>query len=176
MPQPAGPATDVTPSEEELRACCAAAAWLDRVQDGRPYGDVAALVAASDAAVGALDDAGLEQALAAHARIGERRPGEDTEARWSRTEQAEALRAGDGLTRRLAEGNRRYQERFGQVFLIRAAGRSAEEMLAALEERLGNDPATEREVLRGELADIVRLRLRRLVPDGPAPDTGEGGR
>ena len=59
-----------------------------------------------------------------------------------------------------------YEARFGQVFLIRAAGRSAEEMLAALERRLGHDDATERDVVRRELAEIVRLRLLKVVGDG----------
>ena len=67
---------------------------------------------------------------------------------------------------RLDEGNRRYEERFGRVFLIRAAGRSAEEMLAALEQRLGHDDDTERDVVRRELAEIVRLRLLKVVADG----------
>ena len=104
----------------------------------------------------------LDQALAAHARIGERRLGSTTEDRWSRTEQAGALAVDTDVQERLAEGNRRYEERFGHVFLIRAAGRSAEEMLAALEERLGHDDATERDVVRRELAEIVRLRLLKL--------------
>jgi 2-oxo-4-hydroxy-4-carboxy--5-ureidoimidazoline (OHCU) decarboxylase len=34
-------------------------------------------------------------------------------------------------------------------------------MLAALQARLGHDPATEREVVRDELTKIVRLRLAR---------------
>ncbi len=59
----------------------------------------------------------------------------------------------------MAAGNREYEDRFGHVFLICATGRSAGEMLAALRERLGNDPRTEREVVRGELLEIVRLRL-----------------
>ena len=67
------------------------------------------------------------------------------------------------MEERLAEGNRRYEQRFGHVFLIRAAGRSAEDMLAALEQRLGNDDDTERDVVRRELADIVRLRLQKVV-------------
>jgi 2-oxo-4-hydroxy-4-carboxy-5-ureidoimidazoline decarboxylase len=66
----------------------------------------------------------------------------------------------------LVEANRAYEERFGHVFLIRAAGRTAEEMLAALDERLRNDPQTERDVVRRELAQIVRLRLLRCVETG----------
>ena len=52
---------------------------------------------------------------------------------------------------------------FGHVFLIRAAGRSAAEMLAELRRRLGNDPATERREVVDQLAQITRLRVERLL-------------
>ena len=45
---------------------------------------------------------------------------------------------------------------------MRAAGRSGEEMLALLQERLGNDDATERDVVRHAAREITSLRLRRL--------------
>jgi 2-oxo-4-hydroxy-4-carboxy-5-ureidoimidazoline decarboxylase len=132
----------------------------------RPFPSAKAALDLSDEIVLGLDDAALDQALAAHARIGERRLGSTTEDRWSRSEQAGALAVATDVQERLAEGNRRYEERFGHVFLIRAAGRSAEEMLAALEQRLGHDDDTERDVVRRELAEIVRLRLLKLVGDG----------
>lgn len=163
MRQPGSPATDVTPTEEELRACCAADAWLARIQAARPIASVKALLDLSDAGILGLDDAALDQALAAHARIGERRLGATTEDRWSRTEQAGALGADASVAERIAEGNRAYEQRFGHVFLIRAAGRTADEMLAALTQRLANDPQTERDVVRRELTEIVRLRLLKVV-------------
>lgn len=163
MRQPGSPATDVTPSEEELRACCAADAWLARIEAARPIGSARALLDLSDATVLSLDDAALDQALAAHARIGVRRLGSTTEDRWSRSEQAGALGADASVAERIAAGNRAYEQRFGHVFLIRAAGRSADEMLAALTERLANEPQTERDVVRRELAEIVRLRLLKVV-------------
>jgi 2-oxo-4-hydroxy-4-carboxy-5-ureidoimidazoline decarboxylase len=167
MQRSGSPATDVAPTDDELRACCAADAWLTRIHAGRPFSSTKALLDLSDETVLTLDDAALDQALGAHAKIGERRLGSTTEDRWSRTEQAGALGAEADLADRLAEGNRRYEERFGHVFLIRAAGRSASEMLAALEQRLANDPRTERDVVRRELAEIVRLRLLRCL-DAPA--------
>jgi 2-oxo-4-hydroxy-4-carboxy-5-ureidoimidazoline decarboxylase len=151
------------PSDEQLRACCAADAWLSRMSLARPFPSTKAALDLSDEIVLGLDDAGLHQALAAHARIGERRLGSTTEDRWSRTEQAGALAVDTAVQERLAEGNRRYEERFGHAFLIRAAGRSAEEMLAALEERLFHDDDTERDVVRRELAEIVRLRLVKVL-------------
>lgn len=153
----------VDPTDDELRACCAADAWLSRMSRARPFDSVKTALDLSDQVVRGLDDAALDQALAAHARIGERRLGSTTEDRWSRSEQAGALAVGTDVQQRLAEGNRRYEDRFGHVFLIRAAGRSAEEMLNALEERLGHDDATERDVVRRELAEIVRLRLLKVV-------------
>ena len=151
------------PDDEELRACCAADAWLSRMSLARPFPSVKDALDLSDQVVLGLDDTGLDQALAAHARIGERRLGSTTEDRWSRSEQAGALAVDTDVQQRLAEGNRRYEDRFGRVFLIRAAGRSAEDMLAALEERLGHDDATERDVVRRELAEIVRFRLLRVL-------------
>ena len=156
----------VDPTDDELRACCAVDAWLSRMSLARPFDSAKTALDLSDEIVRGLDDAALDQALAAHARIGERRLGSTTEDRWSRSEQAGALAVGTDVQQRLAEGNRRYEDRFGHVFLIRAAGRSAEEMLAALEERLGHDDATERDVVRRELAEIVRLRLLKVVGSG----------
>lgn len=153
----------LSPSDDELRACCAADAWLSRMSLARPFPSVRAAADLSDEIVLGLDDAGLGQALGAHARIGERRLGSTTEDRWSRSEQAGALAVDTDVQQRLAQGNLRYEERFGRVFLIRAAGRSAEEMLAALEQRLTHDNETEAAVVRRELAEIVRLRLLKVV-------------
>src|SRR3954452_4206973 len=155
----------VDPTDDQLRACCAADAWLSRMSLARPFSSSKAAVDLSDEIVLGLDDAALDQALAAHARIGERRLGSTTEDRWSRTEQAGALTVGADVQERLAEGNSRYEQRFGHVFLIRAAGRSAEEMLAALEQRLDHDDATERDVVRREVPEILRLRLLKVVDE-----------
>jgi 2-oxo-4-hydroxy-4-carboxy-5-ureidoimidazoline decarboxylase len=49
------------------------------------------------------------------------------------------------------------------VFLIRAAGRSPEEMLAELRRRLDNDEETERTEVTEQLAQITALRVKGLV-------------
>jgi 2-oxo-4-hydroxy-4-carboxy-5-ureidoimidazoline decarboxylase len=158
----------VDPTDDQLRACCAADAWLSRMALARPFASTRAALDLSDDLVLGFDDAALDQALAAHARIGERRLGQSTEDRWSRTEQAGALAVDTDVQTRLVDGNRRYEDRFDRVFLIRAAGRSAEDMLAALEDRLGHDDDTERAVVLRELADIVRLRLRQVLDGADA--------
>jgi 2-oxo-4-hydroxy-4-carboxy-5-ureidoimidazoline decarboxylase len=71
--------------------------------------------------------------------------------------------ADDATRAALAEGNRAYEQRFDRVFLVRAAGRSPEELLAELRRRLGNDEETERAEVTGQLAEITALRVRELV-------------
>jgi 2-oxo-4-hydroxy-4-carboxy-5-ureidoimidazoline decarboxylase len=125
---------------------------------GRPYRSLDRLLAASDAAAAALGWADVEEALAAHPRIGAR-IGE--EAAWSRGEQAGAAGAAADVQAGLAAGNADYEARFGHVFLICAAGRSGAEMLAELRTRLGYSAADEQQVVRRELGAIARLRLAR---------------
>nr|BFF00829.1 2-oxo-4-hydroxy-4-carboxy-5-ureidoimidazoline decarboxylase [Streptoalloteichus tenebrarius] len=134
---------------QELTACCAVDEWARRVAAGRPYPDPAALRAAADAALADLDWPAVLRALAAHPRIGERARGGSREAVWSRREQSAAATGDEEVRAALVAGNLAYEERFGHVFLIRATGRSAEEVLAALRARLGNDEETERAVVRG---------------------------
>ncbi len=147
----------------ELHACCAAEAWVRGMLAARPFASTSALLETSDALVASLDEDGLAEALGAHGRIGESSAGATREAAWSREEQRAALAADGDVRQRLREGNRAYERRFGRVFLIRAAGRSPEEMYDALLDRLGNDEETERTVVLRELGEIVRLRLERLV-------------
>jgi allantoicase len=150
-------------AHQVLGSCCASRAWVERMAAGRPYADVDALLGASDGAVRELSRDDLAEALSTHPRIGERAVGASAEAAWSRVEQAGVGTAAGEVQAALEEGNRAYEERFGHVFLIRASGRSAEEMLAALRERLGNDPDTEWGVVAEELREITRLRLERLL-------------
>jgi 2-oxo-4-hydroxy-4-carboxy-5-ureidoimidazoline decarboxylase len=134
-----------------------------RRRAGRPSRRRGHHLAAAEAACRELDDAELDLALAGHPRIGDRASGSGTEAEWSRQEQASVSDADRATREELDEANRAYDRRFGHVFLIRAAGRSATEMLAELHRRLGNDPATERREVVDQLAQITRLRVERLL-------------
>jgi hydroxyisourate hydrolase len=151
-----------------LLAWCSSARWADEMVSGRPYASADELLARSDRAVAGLAQADLEQALAGHPRIG--RPSGPAGG-WSRREQAGIQAAEQGTIQALAEGNEAYERRFGHIYLVRAAGRDGSELLALLRERLGNDPSTEWEVVRRELGQINRIRLRRLLEEGAGPAT-----
>ena len=110
--------------EADLLACCAVPEWAARIAGGRPYRSKEDLLATADAAARALSWDDVRKGLAAHPRIGERAQGDSREAAWSRREQAAARGSDDAIKTKLAEANRAYEQRFGHVFLIRAAGRS----------------------------------------------------
>jgi len=145
-----------------VRPCLDIDRWVMAVVDGRPYADLAALRRTAEQAADPFSGAEVEGALAHHPRLGERPEGASPEAALARAEQA-GLGSGEDVLARLRAGNRAYEERFGQVFLIRAAGRSAAEILAALEDRLDHDPETERAVVADQLRQIAVLRLQEAV-------------
>lgn len=150
-------------AEMVLRPACASVAWIEAMTAGRPYETLDALTAYSDETVAGLLWPDVEEALAAHPRIGERATGAGVEAGWSQQEQSGAMSAEQATAEALRAGNVEYEQRFGHVFLICATGRSADEMLAALRERLGHDAGAERAVVRRELGAIVRLRLSKIL-------------
>ena len=159
-------AFNALPDEEadaRLRACLPVGRWVETVRNGRPYAGWTALEGAARGAAGRLSDDELARALAGHPRIGERASERDHEAELSRREQAGVDVSDGGVARALAEGNAAYERRFDRVFLIRAAGRSAGEILEELRRRLGNDDETEREETVTQLREIALLRLRQVV-------------
>lgn len=142
----------------ELSRCCGAARWVDAMLAARPFVGDAQLYERAEQVWWGLGSRDWLEAFAAHPRIGGK-PTTD----WTRREQAGVADAPDATLAVLARQNAAYEQRFGHVFLICAAGRTADEMLDALRHRLGNDPATELRVAAAEQAKITRLRLHNLV-------------
>lgn len=114
----------------------------------------------AEVAMDTLTDEEWLEAMSAHPRIGER--GGDAPASSER-EQSRAMGSSPETRAALAAENRRYEEKFGHVFLIFASGRSGEEILAEVRRRMKNDPETELEEAKLELRKIARLRLERML-------------
>lgn len=157
-------------AEAALRACVGIDSWVQVLASGRPYDDPDQLLATARAQAATWTPAEVDAALAGHPRIGERPTGHGAAADHSRREQ-DGLDSGDAaLADRLRAGNLAYEERFGRIYLVRAKGRSGEELLALLEERLTNDPEIERVVTQQQLAEIALLRLADLLTlEGATP-------
>lgn len=143
--------------------CAAVPRWAHAVVDHRPYQDGEHLVSIADDLARDWTDTEVEAALADHPRIGERHEGAGASAEHSGREQSAAATTDPEIIARLADGNRLYEKTFDRVFLIRAAGRNAAEILAELHRRLDNDPETELAETHDQLREIAVLRLKGSV-------------
>lgn len=151
----------IEPTRNELLTCLRVERWAESLAS-RAYPDLLALERAAVSTATPLTAVEVEEALAAHPRIGDRREGDDAEARFSRAEQSASESEDEALAAHLADLNALYEKRFGRVFLIRAAGRSREEIVAELERRLGNDDVAELAEVADQLRGIALLRLRQI--------------
>lgn len=167
-PDAAVAALDALPPSEAaplLEACCGSTAWVNRMLVHRPFTTLSVMLRAAENVWWDLTPDDWREAFDHHPRIGETtavvRQGESARA-WSADEQRGASVAAEDTRRQLAEGNREYERRFGHIYLVCATGKTAEEMLAMLQQRMSNDPETELRVAAGEQAKITRLRLLKM--------------
>ncbi|MCG8460163.1 MAG: 2-oxo-4-hydroxy-4-carboxy-5-ureidoimidazoline decarboxylase [Holophagales bacterium] len=159
---------------ELVAPCCGSRRFREGLLDTRPWITVDGLLRSLEIAFDALARDDWLEAFAAHPRVGDRRAlrsrfGPRAGA-WSQGEQEGMDGASEGLLVRLEEGNRRYEEKFGHVFLICATGLDAERMLHFLERRLPNDAETELGVAAAEERRIVRIRMEKLLDQLVAGD------
>lgn len=141
-----------------LRPCADIDRWIQGIVDHRPYAGVDALLSRAETVANPFSPAEVDAALAHHPRIGERAEGRSAEAELSRGEQS-GVDAGSATAILILEGNKAYEQKFGRVFLIRAAGRSAEDILSELDRRRENDAQAESAEVAGQLREIALLRL-----------------
>ena len=153
-------------SDEEARAtlasCLDIPRWVDAVAKGRPDKSAQAVLHRARAAAADFSDAELEAALSRHPRIGEK-AGAGHDVEFSRKEQSAVGTADAAVQQAILDGNVEYENKFDRVFLIRAAGRSADEILAELRRRLGNTPEAERAEVVTQLREIALTRLETVL-------------
>lgn len=154
---------DADEARRRLLTCLDVPRWADEVLTGRPYATLNRLEDRMAAAAATITDDELERALARHPRIGERADADRHDASHSTREQAGVDREDADVVRRLAEGNRAYEARFDRVFIIRAAGRDAPEILDELRRRLDNGVEAERAETIDQLTQIALLRVREVL-------------
>lgn len=150
----------------ELMRCCGSTRWASAMAAARPFSSRTDLFEKADSIWATMAESDILEAMSHHPRIG----GVDAlrkkfaaTAAWSGQEQAAVAQASELVLEKLKAGNDAYADRYGFVFLICATGKSAEEMLAALESRIDNGREKELQVAAGEQAKITRIRLEKLL-------------
>jgi OHCU decarboxylase len=157
------------PSEEAvkaLRQCCGSSRWAQDVAKRRPYESLAALIASANDVWWSLHPGDWLEAFRSHPRIGEKKAAEavsEQSRQWSGKEQAGVSNASPEMVDSLASLNRAYEEKFGFIFIICATGKTPEEMLSALRERMEHDAEAELPIAAAEQSRITELRLKKLL-------------
>jgi len=151
---------------EELFKCCGSTKWAEELTNKRPFAGITDLLEKSDEVwSGCSDTDGLE-AFTHHPKIGDLTSLEKKFAStkdWAGGEQAGVNSAKNETLADLANGNETYEKNFGYIFIVCATGKTADEMLEMLNQRLKNDAATELKIAMNEQNKITHLRLKKLI-------------
>lgn len=151
---------DKASAQNAMLACCGARRWAEAMVAARPVPDIAALSEIADRIWATMQETDWLEAFACHPRIGERRAHSTGQSdTWSKQEQASASTTSFRILAELAEKNALYEQRFGFTYIVCAAGKSAEEMLAILAERLNSDRITELREAAEQQRQITQIRL-----------------
>lgn len=151
---------------KELLQCCGSKRWAAKMVEARPFNTLAELITHANKIWWSLDRDDWLEAFRSHPKIGEKKAADSVSARsktWSGQEQAGVNTASTETTNALATLNHAYEQKFGFIFIICATGKTSEEMLAALRERLEHDAAEELPIAAAEQWKITELRLKKLL-------------
>ena len=152
--------------QEALRRCCGAETWVNGMCQRFPVKDAADLFNAADEIWRACTEADWKEAFAHHPQIGDLESLQKrfaTTAQWAAGEQAAVGQAPTATLQALAAGNQAYREKFGYIFIVCATGKSAEEMLQLLQQRLPHAPEEEIKIAMEEQGKITHIRLEKLL-------------
>ena len=153
-------------ARKALLDCCGSNKWADQVLAQRPFPSDTHLYEAADKLWAQLGRKDLLEAFRRHPPIGGAKA-EEKQSRiarqWSAEEQGAAQKSSAETLAVLAAANEAYQAAFGHVFLICAAGKTGEEILQNLQQRLSNDPEVELRFAAEEQRKVTRLRLQKLL-------------
>lgn len=146
--------------------CCTSSTWVAKMVASRPYNDLDSLFEAANSHWIGLDEQDYLEAFDGHPKIG------DVSSLMKKYANTKALAAGEqsGMDAadeqtvvELSQGNSDYQNKFGFIFIVCATGKSAGEMNALLQSRIGNDRATELVNAAEEQRKIFHIRLNKFA-------------
>jgi len=151
---------------KELLQCCGSKRWAAEMINRRPFPNSETLLTTADNIWWSLDASDWLEAFRSHPKIGETKAADKVSAQsqqWSGQEQSGVANASHATIDSLAALNREYEQKFGFIFIICATGKTSDEMLAALHERLPHDAAAELPIAAAEQCKITVLRLKKLL-------------
>lgn len=153
-------------AEAEFLQCCGSTNWARRMSEHLPFRNSRDLLETAETIWWGLPAEDWLEAFRSHPKIGEQKAAAEVTATalsWSSREQSGLVDADEATKHLLADLNRRYEEKFGFIYIVCATGKSSEELLKILQDRLNNDTEAELKIAAGEQSKITELRLHKLL-------------
>ena len=148
-----------------LLQCCGSSAWVDKMLTVFPVEDLVELLKAAEEKWDECNAEDWREAFNHHPKIGDINSLKEkfaNTAQWASAEQSGVNDAAENVIQELAKANEAYEKKFGNIFIVCATGKSAEQMLGILKERLNNCKEEEIKIAAAEQLNITKLRLEKL--------------
>ncbi|MEP6676655.1 MAG: 2-oxo-4-hydroxy-4-carboxy-5-ureidoimidazoline decarboxylase [Ferruginibacter sp.] len=154
---------DKTAAAKELFSCCGSDHWVASMMDHFPFATAEEMI---DAATHTwYDQCKKTDWLASfdhHPKIGDTK---SLQKKFAGDEQSGITQATAETITALLHANKTYENKFGFIFIVCATGKSADEMLRLLNDRINNSEKEELDIAMGEQHKITIIRLQKLMPE-----------
>ena len=151
-------------AHQHLFDCCGSEKWTSNMMSHFPFASEKNLV---DLATKIWYDESSEtdwrESFTHHPKIGDIK---SLTEKFAGKEQAGVAVATSQTIEALAKANTDYETKFGFIFIVCATGKSANEMLQLLLDRLKNSVEEELHIAMGEQQKITIIRFKKLLTDG----------
>jgi 5-hydroxyisourate hydrolase / 2-oxo-4-hydroxy-4-carboxy-5-ureidoimidazoline decarboxylase len=153
--------------QDALFACCGSSKWATELMKSFPFASEDELVKkATDIWYNYCNEADWLESFTHHPKIGDVKSLEEKFASTKHlagAEQAGVAAASSNVIQQLADANKAYEEKFGFICIVCATGKSADEMLRLLQDRLKNSYEEELAIAMGEQHKITITRFKKLL-------------
>lgn len=150
-------------AKRELFACCGSNKWADAMMKHFPFASEKQLVDLSGQIwYEQCNETDWRESFTHHPKIGDVK---SLAEKFAGKEQAGVAVATTETIEALAKANADYEHKNGFIFIVCATGKSADEMLALLNDRLQNSTEEELHIAMGEQQKISIIRFKKMLPD-----------
>jgi len=146
--------------------CCVAPRWVKRMVAARPFSSNENVYETAQNIWNELTEDDYLAAFEGHPQIGDV---STLRAKYSSTaekaghEQSGMSAANEAVLNEMMTINKTYLTTFGFIFIVCATGKTAEQMLTLIKNRINNDREKELNIAAKEQAKITKIRLEKLL-------------
>ena len=153
-------------SSDLFSKCCGSEKWQKSMLSSLPFDSKEEMISRSEKIWYSLDKKDWLESFSHHPKIGDLKSLKEKYSEtknFAENEQSAAKEASMETLTELAKYNEDYEKKFGYIFIVCATGKSADEMLSIIKNRIQNDPETEIKIAMEEQNKITKLRLEKLL-------------